>query len=84
MRTTHSSLKGRSFLAEIDFTEEELLYLLDLAANLKEKKKNGIPHRYLEGKNIALLFEKNFYSYTVCLYSSLYRFRRASRVFGER
>ncbi|GJM68493.1 hypothetical protein HMSSN036_07090 [Paenibacillus macerans] len=58
MRTTHSSLKGRSFLAEIDFTEEELLYLLDLAANLKEKKKNGIPHRYLEGKNIALLFEK--------------------------
>lgn len=58
MRTTHSSLKGRSFLAEIDFTEEELLYLLDLAADLKEKKKNGIPHRYLEGKNIALLFEK--------------------------
>ncbi|KFN11179.1 ornithine carbamoyltransferase, catabolic [Paenibacillus macerans] len=53
-----SSLKGRSFLAEIDFTEEELLYLLDLAADLKEKKKNGIPHRYLEGKNIALLFEK--------------------------
>ncbi|GIP11259.1 ornithine carbamoyltransferase, catabolic [Paenibacillus macerans] len=53
-----SSLKGRSFLAEIDFTEEELLYLLDLAGDLKEKKKNGIPHRYLEGKNIALLFEK--------------------------
>lgn len=58
MGKTNSSLKGRSFLAEIDFTEEELLYLLDLAADLKDKKKNGIPHRYLEGKNIALLFEK--------------------------
>lgn len=58
MGKTNSSLKGRSFLAEIDFTEEELLYFLDLAADLKEKKKNGIPHRYLEGKNIALLFEK--------------------------
>jgi ornithine carbamoyltransferase len=52
------SLKGRSFLAEKDFTEEEFSYFLDLAADLKEKKKNGIPHRYLEGKNIALLFEK--------------------------
>lgn len=58
MGKTNSSIKGRSFLAEIDFTEEELLYLLDLAADLKDKKKNGIPHRYLEGKNIALLFEK--------------------------
>ncbi|PNQ79219.1 ornithine carbamoyltransferase [Paenibacillus sp. F4] len=58
MGKTNSSLKGRSFLAEIDFTEEELLYFLNLAADLKEKKKNGIPHRYLEGKNIALLFEK--------------------------
>ncbi|MCC3380233.1 ornithine carbamoyltransferase [Paenibacillus farraposensis] len=58
MGKTNSSLQGRSFLAEIDFTEEELLYLLDLAADLKDKKKNGIPHRYLEGKNIALLFEK--------------------------
>ncbi|MEC0183026.1 ornithine carbamoyltransferase [Paenibacillus peoriae] len=58
MEKTNSSLKGRSFLAEIDFKEEELLYLLDLAADLKDKKKNGIPHRYLEGKNIALLFEK--------------------------
>ncbi|AQT86931.1 ornithine carbamoyltransferase, catabolic [Paenibacillus larvae subsp. larvae] len=52
------ALKGKSFLAEKDFTEEELLYFLDLAEELKEKKKKGIPHRYLQGKNIALLFEK--------------------------
>lgn len=58
MMMTKPNLKGRSFLAEKDFTEEELLYLIDLAAELKEKKKNGIPHHYLEGKNVALLFEK--------------------------
>ncbi len=58
MLMTKPNLKGKSFLAEKDFTEEELLYFLDLAAELKEKKKNGIPHRYLEGKNVALLFEK--------------------------
>lgn len=58
MITTKPNLKGRSFLAEKDFTQEEFLYLIDLAAELKEKKKKGIPHRYLEGKNIALLFEK--------------------------
>lgn len=52
------SLRGRSLLTLSDFTEEEILYLLDLAADLKEKKKAGIPHRYLEGQNIALLFEK--------------------------
>ncbi|MGM9926816.1 MAG: ornithine carbamoyltransferase [Bacillus sp. (in: firmicutes)] len=58
MIMTKPNLKGRSFLAEKDFTEEEFLYLIDLAAELKDKKKKGIPHRYLEGKNIALLFEK--------------------------
>ncbi|WP_090917742.1 MULTISPECIES: ornithine carbamoyltransferase [unclassified Bacillus (in: firmicutes)] len=58
MMMTKPNLKGRSFLAEKDFTEEELLYLIDLSAELKEKKKNGIPHHYLEGKNVALLFEK--------------------------
>ncbi|APB38543.1 MULTISPECIES: ornithine carbamoyltransferase [Heyndrickxia] len=52
------SLRGRSLLTLSDFTEEEILYLLDLAADLKEKKKAGITHRYLEGQNIALLFEK--------------------------
>ncbi len=58
MITTKPNLQGRSFLAEKDFTQEEFLYLIDLAAELKDKKKKGIPHRYLEGKNIALLFEK--------------------------
>ena len=51
-------LKGRDFLKLLDFTEEEILYLLDLAADLKDKKKKGIPHRYFEGRNIALIFEK--------------------------
>ncbi|AZJ24211.1 ornithine carbamoyltransferase (plasmid) [Bacillus wiedmannii bv. thuringiensis] len=58
MLMTRPNLKGKSFLAEKDFTEEDLLYFLDLAAELKGKKKNGIPHRYLDGKNVALLFEK--------------------------
>ncbi|PAE20611.1 ornithine carbamoyltransferase [Bacillus sp. 7504-2] len=52
------NLKGRSFLALRDFTEEEINYLVDFAEELKVKKKQGIPHKYLEGKNIALLFEK--------------------------
>ena len=52
------SLKGRNFLKLLDFTPEEINELLDLAADLKEKKKNGIPHRMHEGKNIALIFEK--------------------------
>ena len=52
------NLKGRSFLKLLDFTPAEMTYLLDLAADLKAKKKNGVPHRLCEGKNIALLFEK--------------------------
>ena len=58
MLKTRPNLKGRSFLAEKDFTQEEFISFIDLAADLKEKKKNGIAHRYMEGKNIALLFEK--------------------------
>ena len=42
----------------LDYTPEEIRYLLDLSKDLKNKKKNGISHRYLEGKNIVLLFEK--------------------------
>ena len=52
------SLKGRNFLTLLDYSPEEIKSLLDLAAELKEKKKAGIPHRLHEGKNIALLFEK--------------------------
>ncbi|MDE7405071.1 MAG: ornithine carbamoyltransferase, partial [Lachnospiraceae bacterium] len=53
------NLKGRNFLKLLDFTPEEILYMVDLAAELKEKKKKGIlttdMHR---GKNVALIFEK--------------------------
>ena len=52
------NLKGRSFLTLMDFTPEEILYLLDLAADLKAKKKQGITGNSLKGKNIALIFEK--------------------------
>ena len=52
------NLKGRNFLTLLDYTPEEIRYLLDLAKDLKEKKKNNIEHRYLSGKNIVLLFEK--------------------------
>ena len=51
-------LKGRSFLTLKDFSPEEILGLLDLAADLKEKKKKGIPFDIHRGKNIALIFEK--------------------------
>lgn len=51
-------LKGRNFLRLLDFTPEEIVYFLDVAADLKEKKKNGIPTDFLRGKNIALIFEK--------------------------
>ena len=51
-------LKGRNFLKLLDFTPEEIQYLIDLAADLKAKKKAGIPHRLCEGKSIALIFEK--------------------------
>ena len=51
-------LYGRNFLTLLDYTPEEITYLLDLSSELKDKKKKGIPHKYLEGKNIVLLFEK--------------------------
>ena len=53
------NLKGKDFLKLLDFTTEEIAYLLDLAADLKAKKKAGIPHKMCEGKNIALIFEKD-------------------------
>ncbi len=52
------TLTNRSFLKLLDLTAEEIEFLLDLAADLKEKKKKGIPHRLCEGKNVALIFEK--------------------------
>lgn len=52
------NFKGKSFLKLLDFTPEEINYLIDLAAKLKAEKKSGIKHRLCEGKNIALIFEK--------------------------
>ena len=53
------NLKGKSFLKLLDFTPEEIQGLIDLSLELKAKKKAGIPHKFCEGKNIALLFEKD-------------------------
>ena len=52
------NLRGRHFLKLLDFSTEEIRYLIDLSKELKKMKLAGIPHRYLEGKNIVLLFEK--------------------------
>ena len=52
------NLKGRDFLTLLDYTPEEIAYLVDLAAKLKAKKKAGVLHDVLRGKNVALIFEK--------------------------
>ena len=52
------NLSGKSFLTLLDFSKEEVNYLLDLARDFKNLKRTGTPHRHLEGKNIVLLFEK--------------------------
>ncbi len=52
------NLKGKNFLKLLDFTPAEISGLIDFAAELKAKKKAGVPHRLCEGKNIALIFEK--------------------------
>ena len=54
-----TSLKNKDLLKLLDFTPEEITYLLELAADLKAKKKAGLPHALCQGKNIALLFEKD-------------------------
>ena len=52
-------LRGKDFLKLLDFTTEEIEYLLETASRLKEMKRNGIPHNYLRGKQVALIFEKD-------------------------
>ncbi len=52
------NLSGRSFLRLLDFSTDEINYLLDLSRNFKDLKRTGTPHRYLEGKNVVLLFQK--------------------------
>ena len=51
----------------LDYTPEEIAYLVDLAAELKAKKKAGVLHDVLRGKNVALIFEKNFYPHPLLL-----------------
>ena len=59
MLASKISLKGRHFLTLKDFTREEIEYLIDLSADLKKKKKEGVlTDSLLKGKNIALIFEK--------------------------
>lgn len=53
------NIRGRHFLTLLDYSPEEIRYLLDLSKDFKSKKRSGTPHRYLEGKNIVLLFEKS-------------------------
>ncbi len=53
-----TDLSGRNFLKLLDFTPEEISFLVQMSCDFKEKKHDGKPHRYLEGRNIALLFEK--------------------------
>lgn len=52
------NLRGKSFLKLLDLSSQEIRYLLDLSKNFKDLKRTGTPHKYLEGKNIVLLFEK--------------------------
>lgn len=52
------NLKGRNFLKLLDFTSDEIMYLIDFAKELKEQKKQGIEHKLCKGKNMVLLFEK--------------------------
>ena len=53
------NLRGRDFVKLLDYTPEEIRYLIDLAKEFKRMKKEGIEHKYLSGKNIAILFEKD-------------------------
>ncbi len=59
------NLKNKSFLTLLDFTPEEITGLLDLAADLKAKKKAGIAHDCCKGKSIALIFEKDVHPHTL-------------------
>lgn len=57
--TVAEQIKGRDFLCLSDYTKDEILYLLDLAAKLKDEQKKGIPHPHLAGKTLGMIFEKS-------------------------
>lgn len=52
------SLKGRDYITLADYSSEEIWYLLELARDLKDKQKKGIPHKYLDGKTLGMIFQK--------------------------
>ena len=52
------NIRGRSFLTLLDFTPAEINYMLDLSAEFKRMKNNGVEHKWLTGKQVVLLFEK--------------------------
>ena len=72
-------LRGRDFLKLLDFTPEEITYLLDLAADLKDKKKKGIPVDHHRGKNVALTLRR-----PVPARAALSRWARMISVWGRR
>jgi ornithine carbamoyltransferase len=53
------NLKGRDFLTLLDYTTQEILALIDLAGDLKRLKKNNVPHPYLQGKTMGMIFQKS-------------------------
>jgi len=52
------NMRGKSLLTLLDYSKEDIKYFLELSRDFKRKKRAGVPHRYLEGKNVALIFEK--------------------------
>ncbi len=60
-------LRNEDFLTLLDYSPEEIRYLLDLSKEFKDLKKRGIPHRYLEGKNVVLLLKKTLLELDVLL-----------------
>lgn len=75
-------LKGRNFLTLKDFTKEEIEYLLDLSADLKKKKKEGVLTDTLKGKNIALIFEKNSTRTRCSFETAAHEFGNGHYIFG--
>ncbi|MBF0990903.1 MAG: ornithine carbamoyltransferase, partial [Atopobium sp.] len=52
------NVRGRSFLTLLDYTPDEIRYLLDLSVEFKNMKRNGVDHSWLKGRQVVLLFEK--------------------------
>ena len=59
------NVRGRSFLTLLDFTSEEIRYFLELSAEFKRLKANGVDHSYLKGKQVVLLFERHLQEHVV-------------------